>query len=106
MPFQPGQSGNPGGRVKGPVNLLRERYGQNGEKLWDALEALAFGAVEESTRLLALKYLADQMFGKAKERIEHSGELALPAVHYHGPTPDEIDLRAILTPPATSRTVQ
>jgi hypothetical protein len=42
-PWRPGQSGNPGGRPKGLPEYVRRKCGRNGQKLIDALIAIAFG---------------------------------------------------------------
>lgn len=83
MAFQPGQSGNPGGRPKSIANALKAKYGQDGEKLLEAFDGLAFDAEDDTVRLQALKWLGDQFWGKAKETRELTGQIlpmfALPA---------------------------
>ena len=41
--FLPGQSGNPGGRPKGFAVCIKERCGENYERLVEGLYLIAFG---------------------------------------------------------------
>lgn len=67
-PWQPGQSGNPGGRPGGTLGFAKaiQRATMNGEKLWK----IALGIAENERahnrdRLDAVAWLADRGFGKA-----------------------------------------
>ena len=78
-PFQPGQTGNPGGR---PKKTDEERTLEQlcKEKTTEALDTILYLMVEgqqERARLAAAQYVMDRGWGKAKESIELSGMVAL-----------------------------
>lgn len=67
MPFQKGQSGNPGGRPKAEVQV-RDLARQHTEAAIKALVA-ALAAKQESTRVSAAQALLDRGWGKAAQII-------------------------------------
>lgn len=72
--FQKGQSGNPGGRPKGFLSLMKEAqvYGQ--EALDFIVNILRDEEKHDRLRLDAARELLDRGFGKPKQNMELSGE--------------------------------
>ena len=78
-PFQPGQTGNKGGR---PAKTEEERTleAMCKDKTPDALGvilAIMQGGTQERAKLAAAQYIIDRGWGKAKESIEHTGNVTL-----------------------------
>ena len=78
-PFKKGQSGNPKGRVpKIPEldKLLAEVLGEEKDGI-EAAKAILMALRAKATKgdVRAAEVLLDRAYGKAKERIEHSGEI-------------------------------
>lgn len=69
--FQPGQSGNPGGRPKGLTRRVRELVGDDGDAIAAFMyEVMADDAARTADRLEAAKWLADRGFGRAVQALE------------------------------------
>lgn len=78
-PFQPGRTGNPGGRPK-KTEEERTLEAMCKEKTPAALAtilAIMDEGEQERSRLAAAQYVLDRGWGKAKESIEHSGSVTL-----------------------------
>lgn len=76
MPFQPGQSGNPGGRRKGPnlTDAIREQLTPEVRaKIASKILGLA-----EAGNLAAATFIADRIEGKPVQSLEHSGPEGKP----------------------------
>ena len=73
MPWVKGQSGNPGGRVKGLRVLMHARYGE-GKPLIAALHKIATDA-KHPKQFDALKLLAAYQFGQPIQPHDVGGEL-------------------------------
>ena len=77
-PFQPGQSGNPGGRPKALGTLVREQTQEGRELVTFMLRVLRGRKTPLRYRLEAAAWLADRGFGKALQQLELSGPEAEP----------------------------
>lgn len=73
-PFQPGQSGNPGGRAKGLRQYLRELYGEDAKPLIDQLTDLREHCKDPRIRLEAAKLLLAYHSGQPQAQLELSGQ--------------------------------
>lgn len=85
MPFQPGQSGNPGGQTK--LNRdIKELARQHADA---AIQALVEALSDPKQRVAAAQALLDRGFGKPKQEIEASGSLSIAVVTGIDRAPDE-----------------
>lgn len=86
MPFQPGQSGNPGGSTK--LNKdVKELARVHAEA---AINALVLALDDPKQRVSAAVALLDRGFGKPKQEVETSGSMNLNVVTGIDRAPDEI----------------
>jgi hypothetical protein len=85
MPFQPGQSGNPGGMKKGTADI-KELARQHAEA---AINALVAALDDPKQRVAAATALLDRGYGKPKQEIETSGGMNLNVVTGIDRAPDE-----------------
>jgi len=83
-PFQPGQSGNPGGRPA-IVGELRELARARAPEAIAELTRLALHAKSETARIAAIRELLDRGFGKATQPIAADVEVV----------PDNQDLESL-----------
>ncbi len=90
--FQPGRSGNPGGRPKGLETLVAKRTGKGADlvnfmaDVFHLTGEFEHARVPLATRMEAAMWLADRLWGKPKQSTELTGkdggplELQLQAV--------------------------
>ncbi len=72
--FQPGVSGNPGGRPKSERKYLAQLYGEDGEKNIQVLEDLKNDpATSKRLRAQICMFLLERQFGKAAQMIGIEG---------------------------------
>lgn len=85
-PFQPGHTGNPGGRPRGIASMIRKAVGEDGDRIVDAYMVIAWGTPRQvrdffgeyvkrdaRARLQAIDALADRGFGKAPQEVNIAG---------------------------------
>ena len=72
MTFQPGKSGNPGGKPKG-VAEVRELAQSLTVRAVKELERIAFNSPDDRARLAAIKEILDRAYGKPTQPIDGDG---------------------------------
>lgn len=94
--FEPGQSGNPGGRPKSKE--LRELCRTYTESAVKELGRLAMKAKGEMTRVIAIRELLDRSYGRPMQALEVAVEDNRPEVQPELTPPEVVEaLGAILT---------
>ena len=89
-PFQPGQSGNPGGRAKGYERRIRELVaGETVEHKTrgtiPAFDAIILQAIDDAVAgdRYAREFITDRLCGKAKQTVEIQGDSeSAPAIDW------------------------
>lgn len=71
MTFQPGRSGNPGGRPKGSAEV-RELAQRLTARSFEELERMAFTSDDDRVRLDAIKIILDRGYGRPAQAITGS----------------------------------
>jgi hypothetical protein len=98
-PFQPGQSGNPGGRPKKmPItDAIREELEQEGAQGTSNARAIARKLVKlaRAGNMDAIREIADRTEGKPRQRIEQSGPEGGPVQLQLPTTRAEVERRII-----------
>jgi hypothetical protein len=75
MPFQKGQSGNPGGRPKASAPLKELARSHTEEAITTLVTIMKSSKAPAAARVNAACALLDRGFGKPLQQVEHSGEL-------------------------------
>ncbi|KQP50825.1 hypothetical protein ASG40_12935 [Methylobacterium sp. Leaf399] len=73
MPFQPGQSGNPGGRPKASARV-RDAAREHTEAALQVLIDIAVGGTSEAARVSAASAILDRGYGKPSQPVDGDGE--------------------------------
>ena len=68
MTFQPGKSGNPGGRPKGSAEV-RELAQRLTARSFEELERMAFTSDDDRVRLDAIRIILDRGYGRPAQAI-------------------------------------
>jgi len=73
MAFQPGQSGNPGGRPKASARV-RDAAREHTEAAIQVLVDIALGGESEAARVAAANAILDRGYGKPSQPVDGDGE--------------------------------
>jgi hypothetical protein len=73
MPWQRGQSGNPGGRVKADPELKTIAREYTSDAIETAVAIMRNPEARDSDRLKAAEILLDRGHGKPRQELEHTG---------------------------------
>jgi len=74
MPFQPGQSGNPGGRPKAPARVVELARAQTESAIFTLVEVMQNKKAPPSSRVAAAQALLDRGWGKPVQPVDGDGE--------------------------------
>ena len=83
--FEPGRSGNPGGRPRGLVSTIREQTNDGEELAVFVLEVLRNKQARLTDRIAAATWLADRGFGRPSQTIATPSRW-VTNFHLHGAT--------------------
>ena len=72
-PFEPGQSGNPGGRPKVAKEFKEKCRDFMSDEGWEKLKSIAING-KKKDQFRALELIAAYAYGKPKQGVELSGE--------------------------------
>lgn len=76
-PFQPGQSGNPGGRPRSERKILERMFGEAGQDLYRELNTLLRNRkTAAKLRAQIAMFLIERLHGKAPMNVHVEGDLA------------------------------
>lgn len=93
MPFQPGQSGNPGGRSKAPARVIELARAHTGTAIETLVQIMSASKAPPSSRVAAAQALLDRGWGKPAQPVDGDGE--------GGPVTIEI-VRRVIDPKANA----
>jgi hypothetical protein len=92
MAFVKGQSGNPGGRRRSPVNIedLRAAAREHtAQALATLVEIAENKKATAAARVAAASQILDRGWGKPEQAVQHSGQVGI-AVHKPDPVDDAL----------------
>jgi len=89
MPFKPGQSGNPGGKLRAVQEVLDLARGHGPEAIEVLASIMKDPNAASPARVAAATHLLDRGFGKPKQEIAQSGSLSIAVVTGIDRAPDE-----------------